>query len=148
MVGPRSAVLVATQGHYDEPAVEAALATPAGYVGLVASRKRSSSVSGWLRERGVAEEDVARLHAPAGLDLGATDHAEIAVAVLAELVAVRATRPASPEVHLPEQAVDPVCGMAVDVASAKFVTDHAGDRVYFCAAGCQRTFESDPGLYL
>ena len=50
-VGERGYIVVATQGHFDEPALEAALATPAAYVGLVASRKRASSVIAWLRER-------------------------------------------------------------------------------------------------
>ena len=64
--------------------------TPAGYVGLVASRKRSASTLGYLRDRGVSEADLSRVQAPAGLDLGATDQREIAVAILAELVARRA----------------------------------------------------------
>jgi xanthine dehydrogenase accessory factor len=143
-VSARSAVLVATQGHYDEPAAQAALATPAAYVGLVASRKRAATVTEWLREQGVTEEQLVRLRAPAGLDLGATDHGEIAVAVLAELVALRASGPRAEPVSLPEQAIDPVCGMNVDVATARFVTEHEGARLYFCAAGCQRAFEADP----
>ena len=81
-----TAVVVATQGHDDETALQAALRTPAGYVGLVASRKRSASTLGYLRDRGVSEADLSRVQAPAGLDLGATDHREIAVAILAELV--------------------------------------------------------------
>lgn len=153
-VGPRSAVVVATQGHFDEPAVQAALAGPAAYVGLVASGKRAAAVRTWLREEGVAEQDLARLQAPAGLDLGSTTHEEIAVAVLAELVAWRASshltaRSAAPPVpvSLPEQAVDPVCGMSVDVATARWRSDPGGDVVYFCAAGCKRAFDADPGRY-
>ncbi len=145
-VGPRSMVVVATQGHYDEPAVEAALATPAAYVGLVASQKRASAVRTFLREQGVDEESLTRLRAPAGLDLGATSHEEIAVAVLAELVALRAGRTAAPPVEVapPETAVDPVCGMSVDVEQARFVSEHEGRVVYFCAAGCKRAFDADP----
>jgi xanthine dehydrogenase accessory factor len=148
-VGPRSMVVVATQGHYDEPAVEAALATPAGYVGLVASQKRASTVRTFLRQQGVPEEELTRLRAPAGLDLGATSHEEIAVAVLAELVALRASRTATPpvEVTLPVTAVDPVCGMTVDVERARFVSEHDGSMVYFCAAGCQRSYDADPGAF-
>jgi xanthine dehydrogenase accessory factor len=86
----RSYVVVATQGHFDEEALERALATPAAYVGLVASRKRADAVMGYLRDRGVADEALARVHAPAGLDLGHVSTDEIAVAILAEIVQLRA----------------------------------------------------------
>ena len=147
--GERSYVVAATQGNFDEPALESALATPAAYVGLVASQKRASSVMAWLRERGVSDEALARVHAPAGLDLGSTSHEEIAVSVLAELVAFKAAGAGAQvvQVELPPQASDPVCGMSVDVAAARFVSDREGGQVYFCAAGCQRAFESDPAAY-
>ena len=85
-VTDRSVIVVATQGHYDEAALEAALATPAAYVGLVASRTRADAVLGYLRDRGATDEQLSRVHAPAGLDLGKIAHEEIAVAILAELV--------------------------------------------------------------
>jgi len=137
-------VVVATQGHADEPALAAALAGPAGYVGLVASAKRADAVRAFLLAGGLSHEQVARLHAPAGLDLGAVAHHEIAVAVLAELVALRALNQVSPPVPVraPEQAVDPICGMQVDVATSRFRTEHDGATVHFCAAGCQRAFEA------
>jgi xanthine dehydrogenase accessory factor len=151
-VDGRTAVVVATQGHYDEDALEAALATDAGYVGLVASAARAASVLAELHARGVAAEHRARVRAPAGIDLGRVDHAEIAVAVLAELVALKAAgglgTPAagSAAVTLVE-ATDPVCGMAVDVEGAHHVVDHAGTTWYFCSAGCLRTFRSDPDKF-
>ena len=80
------AVVVASLGHGDEDAVATALAAGADYVGLVASRRRGAAVLDELRDRGLA---VDRVHAPAGLDLGARTHAEIAVSILAELVAER-----------------------------------------------------------
>jgi xanthine dehydrogenase accessory factor len=85
-------VVVATMGRYDEDAVEAALATDAAYVGLVASRRRGDAVLSALRAVGVAEERLACVRYPAGLDLGAVAHEEIAVAILAELVQERAKR--------------------------------------------------------
>ena len=147
--GERSYVVVATQGHFDEPALEAALATPAAYVGLVASEKRASSVIEWLRDRGVDAESLTRVHAPAGIDLGSTSHEEIAVSVMAELVAFKSAGAGAQvvAVELPPHAVDPVCGMSVDTSAARFVSDHVGAMVYFCAAGCQRAFESDPAAY-
>jgi xanthine dehydrogenase accessory factor len=142
-------VVVATQGHADEPALAAALAGPAWYVGLVASGKRADAVRGYLLDSGLTADQVARLRAPAGLDLGPVAHHEIAVAVLAELVALRAGRRAGPPVpvRLPEQAVDPVCGMTVDVGAARFRSERTGTAVYFCAAGCLRAFERDPAAF-
>ena len=145
-----SMIVVATQGHYDEPAVEAALATPARYVGLVASEKRAASVRAWLQERGVTPEALTRLRAPAGLDLGSVDHEEIAVAILAELIALRATGGFTETVTVrePEVAIDPVCEMEVDVATARFTTEYDGETYYCCAAGCQRAFEANPDAFL
>ena len=145
-----SMIVVATQGDYDEPALEAALKSPARYVGLVASAKRAAGVVEWLRSRGTSDAALARLRAPAGLDLGRIEHGEIAVAILAELVALRATGGFKEvvEVSQPETAIDPVCEMTVDVATAKFVTEHEGTTYYFCAAGCQRAFEANPDTYL
>lgn len=148
-VSGRDYVVVASQGHFDEPALETALATDAAYVGLVASEKRASTVKEWLRARGVPDEALARLHAPAGLDLGHTEHREIAVSVLAELVRFRAGGVGSPvDVAAPEMATDPVCGMDVDPRVARFVTEYDGTNHYFCAAGCQRAFEADPAAYV
>jgi xanthine dehydrogenase accessory factor len=142
-------VIVATQGHYDEDALERALATPAGYVGLVASRKRAEAVLGYLRDRGVAEDALARVRAPAGLDLGRVENEEIAVAILAELVQERArARPlAEPAVEARHEAIDPVCGMTVDVATARHRTVHDGRTLYFCSVSCQQRFEEDPARF-
>jgi xanthine dehydrogenase accessory factor len=150
-VDERSYVVVATQGHFDEEALEHALATPAGYVGLVASRKRADAVLGYLRDRGVAEEALARVHAPAGLDLGHVATDEIAVAILAEIVQLRAAGAletgAVAETPPRHEEIDPVCGMTVDVADARYRTVHDGRTYYFCSAGCLESFESDPARY-
>ncbi|HEX2053994.1 MAG TPA: XdhC family protein [Actinomycetota bacterium] len=89
-VNAGSYVVVATLGHYDEDALEAALATDAAYIGLVASKKRAGTVMDYLRENGVPEEQLARIKAPAGLDLGRIKHEEMAVAVIAEIVQLKA----------------------------------------------------------
>jgi xanthine dehydrogenase accessory factor len=144
-----SFVVVATQGHYDEDALQRALETPARYVGLVASRKRAESVLGYLRDRGVSDDALARVRAPAGLDLGAIAHEEIGVAILAELVREKtaagpARGPAASEL---EEAVDPVCGMTVDVVGARHRVQHEGRMYYFCSAGCAKSFQDDPSRY-
>ena len=113
------AVVVATMGRGDTEVLEAALATPAGYVGLVASAKRAGVELGRLRERGLDEAAIARVRSPAGLDLGPLEQSEIAVAVLAELVAWRHRRSGSAAELL--EAVDPVCGMTVAIAAGDAV---------------------------
>lgn len=149
-VGPGSFVVIATQGHYDEPAVEAALRTGTRYVGLVASAKRAAQVVDHLRREGVDDESLTRLYAPAGLDLGHIDHEEIAVAIMAELVALKAKvgSRTTMKVQMPEQATDPVCRMTVDVASARWTTEHEGTAYYFCAPGCMAAFQKDPSAFL
>ncbi len=150
-VTDRSYVVVATQGHYDEDALQRALATPAAYVGLVASRKRAEAVLGYLRDRGVPDDALGRVRAPAGLDLGRVAHEEIAVSILAELVRDRAagkleagvTAPAPPR----HEEIDPVCHMTVDVATARHRTTHEGRTYYFCSAGCRERFEADPARF-
>ena len=146
----RSYVVVATQGHADEPELERALATSAAYVGLVASEKRASTVREWLRDQGITDEQMTRLRAPAGIDLGSTEHEEIAVAILAELVALKASGAGAQvvETRAPETAVDPICKMTVDVATAAFTSEWDADTYYFCAAGCQKAFERDPAASL
>jgi xanthine dehydrogenase accessory factor len=86
-----SMVVVATQGHGDEEAVEQAAAARPAYLGLVGSAKRGAAVLGYLADRGVPQEQLDRVRVPAGLDLGRTSHREIAVAILAELVQLRAS---------------------------------------------------------
>lgn len=151
-VRPGSVVVVATQGHYDEDALERALRTPATYVGLVASRRRAEAVLGYLRDRGVPERDLARVRAPAGLDLGRLPNHEIAVAILAELVQLRAagelgggTAPVLAERH---EEVDPVCHMTVEVSTARYRTTHEARTYYFCSAGCLERFGTDPAAFL
>jgi xanthine dehydrogenase accessory factor len=138
------AVVVATMGRGDEDALAEALASGVGYVGLVASARRAGAVLAELRERGLDEEDLARLRSPAGLDLGPCTQEEIAVAVLAELVAWRhrRERPAPPA-----EATDPVCGMAVAVEPGGLAAEHEGTTYYFCGPRCQSRFASDPQRY-
>jgi xanthine dehydrogenase accessory factor len=141
-VAGADAVVVASMGRGDEEALEEALASRAGYVGLVASAKRAVAVAGELRARGIDEEALARVRSPAGLDLGPSAQEEIAVAILAELVAWRHTRGPSPAELVVETAVDQVCGMTVIVAEAEFILEHEGATYYFCCAGCRRKFQS------
>jgi xanthine dehydrogenase accessory factor len=162
----RSMVIVATQGHGDEEAVTAAVTARPAYLGLVGSRRRGASVLGYLAERGVPADQLDRVRVPVGLDLGPTSHREIAVAILAELVQLRAsgalaaarastTGPASavgPSGRAgslePAPAVDPVCGMTVTAGQPGSPLEHDGITYYFCCAGCRRAFENDPAAHV
>jgi xanthine dehydrogenase accessory factor len=78
---------------FDEPALDIALRSPAVYVGAIGSRKTQQVRRERLRAAGFSEAEVARLHGPIGLDLGGREPAEIALAILAEISAVRHKRP-------------------------------------------------------
>jgi xanthine dehydrogenase accessory factor len=179
---PRYAV-VATQGQWDEEAIAAALALdpPPAYLGVMASGKRFGEMRALLAER-AGEAALQRIKNPAGLDLGGTSPEEIAVSILAEIVAGRAgvaastgattsaTRSTSTStstatstamststgvpggekkrLSLAQQAIDPVCGMTVDVAGAKHRAEHEGRSYYFCCGGCRARFLASPGSFL
>ena len=82
-------IVVSTQGRGDEAALLAAFAVDAEYVAFVGSRRKADVLKARLAERGVAAERLATLKAPAGLDLGAITPDEIAISILAEIIAVR-----------------------------------------------------------
>ncbi len=111
-----SMVVVATQGHGDEEAVQQAVAARPAYLGLVGSAKRGAAVLGYLADRGVPAGQLDRVRVPAGLDLGRTSHREIAVAILAELVQLRASG-ALAEGELAEAALAGEEGRAAGVSS-------------------------------
>jgi xanthine dehydrogenase accessory factor len=152
-VGARTSVVVATHGAADEDVLEHALRSDAGYVSLVASRRRAAAVIEVLRERGVPEERLRRLRAPAGLDIGAVTPQEIAASILAEIVQVLRAGAEEPPVAgspghtAPEAVTDPVCGMSVEPATARFRSEVDGRVYHFCCAGCKRAFDDDPARY-
>jgi len=162
-VNERTYILVATHGQYDEDALEQALRGPASYVGMVGSHKRAETCRNYLRSSGLTEQQIERLKAPAGLDVGAVTPQEIAASILAELVQVRRrgrTLEAPREVPEQEQvqsedqarssatATDPVCGMMVEIATARHRSTLHGQDYYFCCPACKRLFERNPQEYL
>jgi xanthine dehydrogenase accessory factor len=150
-VTPRTAIVVATHGRFDEDALAQALGSEASYVSLVASPTRARVVVESLRARAIPEDRLRRLKAPAGLDLAAVTPEEIAVSILAEIIAYRRrpVEPASldPPSPAPLVARDPVCGMTVTVATARHRAEAPGGPVYFCCAGCREQYDRDPGRY-
>ena len=164
---PQTYIVVASHGNYDEEALTWALSTTAPYVALVASTKRARAVVEYLRESGLSEAQLARLKFPAGLDIGAVTPEEIALSILAETVQLRRRGQPQPvdennaEVHPADhqhaagrliapsvEATDPVCGMTVEIASARYTSQYGGETYYFCAASCKRSFEKEPGKYV
>ena len=149
--------VVATMGEDDEASLRAALALdPApAYVGLVASSRRFAQVRETLAAGGVAAEALDRVKSPAGLDLGGRTPEEIALSILAEIVQLRRAaaadeaeaeteaEPAEATTH----AIDPICGMSVEVAGARHTAEHAGRTWYFCCGGCRERFLADPGRH-
>ena len=146
-VNERAAVVVATRGESDEDAVRDALATPARYVALVASRARGSILVEALAEAGVARASLERLRYPAGLDIGARSEEEIALSILAEILSLR-PRAGQATGAAPAEAIDPICGMTVALTADALRADHAGTTYYFCAPGCRRRFLKDPAAAL
>ena len=138
---------VATFGEFDEEAVEAGLKLGLPYVGLVASARRAGSVLSDLRARGYGEEALKVVRSPAGLPIGANGQAEISLSIVAEIVSLRAVRRPEPAAT-PERATDPVCGMTVEVATARHTSEHDKKTYYFCCPGCKRQFDREPGKYV
>jgi xanthine dehydrogenase accessory factor len=154
-----TAVVVATMGAGDEDALAAAVSSDAGYVGLVASRKKAHHLLDYVRATGVPSERLARVKFPAGLDLGGMTAAEIAVSIAAEIVqrrhaprggeqAIVAPAPPAPEPARRPRAlavapfpVDPVCGMPVDPATAAHTLLVGEETIYFCCPHCKARHE-------
>ena len=96
-LGPQHYVVILSHDpKFDLPALQVALRSQAAYVGLIGSRTTQAKRKAALREAGFGEAELARIHGPVGLDLGGREPAEIALAILAEIVAVRA-RPDRPD---------------------------------------------------
>jgi xanthine dehydrogenase accessory factor len=111
-LGPRDAVCVLTHDpKFDVPALMAALATGAGYVGAMGSRRTHDERIRRLREAGVTEEDLARVMSPIGLDIGARTPEETAISVAAEIIALRTGRRA-PSLRDAEGPIHPRAGEA------------------------------------
>ena len=145
----RSYVVVATMGTADEEAIEAALRGTAPYVALVASPRRAAVLHDYLADRGLTADQLARLRATAGLNIGAETQEEIALSIMAEIVQYRATHDAARPlpVERPIEARDPVCGMNVTVSGARFTLDHDGSTYYFCCGHCKTSFAATPLAY-
>jgi len=151
-ITPQTRIVVSTQGHQDEEAVEAALRSDASYVSFVASKAKAAKMVEYLKGRGLSAERLAELRAPAGLDIHAGSPEEIAVSILAEIIMRNRSQKGAQkrEVALPvaaQRAKDPICGMTVDVSKAQHRSEFNGNTFYFCCAGCKQKFDERPEQY-
>jgi xanthine dehydrogenase accessory factor len=120
-----TAVVIATASE-DLEVLRSVLKTPAGYIGFLGSKRKVSKLIRNLQEEGVSRRDLARVHAPIGLDIGAETPAEIAVSILGEILAFRSGRSGSPLRRMVDQlavirgAGDMATGVAVRLFRAGF----------------------------
>ncbi|HXO41420.1 MAG TPA: XdhC family protein [Thermoanaerobaculia bacterium] len=168
--GARCYAVVATMGDRDEEAIREALALRPAYLGVVASARRFAQVRESLLAQGVAAAALDSIRSPAGVAIGAQEPAEIAVSVLAEIVALRhaaeeaqRTATTSASSAAPEasetaetaetaeineaaagQAIDPICGMTVETAGARHTAEAGGRTWYFCGESCRGRFLAAP----
>jgi xanthine dehydrogenase accessory factor len=143
-LGPSvAAVVVSSHGSNEEGVLAEALRAGVQYVALVASKVRGKAVREALD---VPDELRAKLHTPAGLDIGARTPAEIAISILAELVVEKHAHPAGAPVSSLASATDPVCGMDVAIAASTPRLDVGGRTLYFCGAGCRDAY-AEPHLH-
>jgi len=166
-VGHRlSFAVVATMGEGDEEAIRDALALAPAYLGVVASARRFAQMRDTLLAQGVGEAALDAVRSPAGVTIGARTPEEIALSILAEIVARRrelesAAAEAEEPFEVPSEAltdigvapepvsaIDPICGMTVEVATARHTAEHGGRTYYFCCGGCRTRFLTEPERYL
>lgn len=152
---PAFAVVVASHGDDEADPLIAGVRSGVEYVGLVASRRRGPEV---LAALDLGEEEKSRIRTPAGLDIGARSPQDVAVSIMAEIIAThqRAAkeraddekpRPATPTQSAPS-AIDVVCGMTVAAVDATLHADLDGVRYWFCAAGCRAAFVAEPAAFV
>ncbi len=153
-LSPGAYVVVASMGLYDSESILALQGYELAYVGLVTSPKRREAVLADLRERGVSEAFCSFISAPAGLDLGAVEPAEIAVTILAEIIEHRRKKhtvaPVAPPVITSEtrrEVIDPVCRMVVDLNTTLHKAEYQGKEYGFCCPHCRQEFLKNPEKY-
>lgn len=170
-----SFVIVATQGKRDEQGLEAAISLGAAYTGFIASKTKADKLKSYLKESGSDAKRVDAIISPIGLEIDAVTPEEIALSVVAGLVKARRQ---TVEVEETEEdktasccggsskektkstegkhasssaattAIDPICGMTVEINGAEFHSKYQSKDYYFCCGGCLHRFEKEPEKYV
>lgn len=138
-INESSYVVVATMGNRDEEGLLAVIGTRPKYLGLVASRKKSEALFEYVRTTGTSDEDIAVITCPAGLEIGSETLPEIALSIAAEITRIRRTTAEEPRTVA--TAIDPICGMTVEVENAKYSSVVDGTTIYFCCLRCKETYD-------
>lgn len=138
-INESSYVVVATMGNRDEEGLLAVIGTRPKYLGLVASRKKSEALFEYVRTTGTSDEDIAVITCPAGLEIGSETLPEIALSIAAEITRIRRTTAEEPRTVA--TAIDPICGMTVEVENAKYSLVVDGTTIYFCCLRCKETYD-------
>ena len=164
-----SFVVVATQGKRDEQGLEAAIGIGAAYTAFIASERKATKLKAYLKENGGDAELVDAIIAPAGVEIEAETPEEIALSVLAGIVKARRQAMATSQpaeviskegssccgskkteqepAPVSATAIDPICGMSVEVEGAEYHSVYQGKDYYFCCGGCLHRFENEPEKY-
>ena len=158
-------IIVTTQGEDDQLSVKEAMKTSAGYVGFVASAKKSEEIRVYLEQGMIPAERIAQLRSPVGLDINAKLASEVAISILAEVIAdFRKDKTSSGsccggskneereeivnEQFAEDYYINPVCNVPVSKKNPKHIIEYEGEKVYFCCDGCKFSFENDPTQYI
>ena len=158
-----TSIVVTTQGHNDEEAVQKALQTKADYVGFVASAAKSEDIQTYLKGQGISEERIKDLRSPVGIDINAKLAGEVAISILAEIIrnfrqgtgkdknskqnSIQ-TQAEKNSKFSEEYYINPVCQVPVSKTNPKHIIEYKGEKVYFCCDGCKVSFEKDPDKYI
>ncbi len=139
------AVVVASHGNGEEAVLETAVKSGVPYIGLVASRKRGAAV---LASLDLTDDEKSRIRTPAGMDIGARTAEEVALSILAEVIAQRQGEPRAMTTAAPVQtSVDPVCHMDVVMVPTSLHAEVDGETWWFCCQGCLDRFVADPAAF-
>jgi xanthine dehydrogenase accessory factor len=156
---PESFIIVATMGDGDEEALSAVAGSKIAHIGFVASREKSAGIFQYLRDKGTSDDEIKQIKCPAGLELGAETLPEIAFSIIAEIIQLRKKQKSTkvikekhpvemPTLQKQADAIDPICGMKVETASAKYSSKYLSKTYYFCGSRCKETFEKTPEQYI
>ena len=149
-IGPRTYIIVASQGDQDENCLQTAIQSQASYIAFIASRRKRDAVFQNLINQGIARELLDEIKSPAGLDINAKTSDEVAISILAEIIQVhrsvgqkfKAISSTDSDIY-----INPVCGIEVSKRKALHTIEYKGENVYFCCDGCKIMFEKDPDKY-
>ncbi len=139
------AVVVASHGNGEEAVLETAVKSGVPYIGLVASRKRGAAV---LASLDLTDDEKSRIRTPAGMDIGARTAEEVALSILAEVIAQRRGEPRAMTTAASVQtSVDPVCHMDVVMVPTSLHAEVDAETWWFCCQGCLDRFVADPAAF-